>query len=81
MKFEVWTPVTVKVTVLLDVSPCSLVEIYHFLDGSVPTYLENPGGGYILPFRTPEGENKSNILHFSYNYITYTVFITNLRAP
>jgi len=52
MKFEVWTPVTVKVTVLLDVSPCSLVEIYHFLDGSVPTYLENPGGGYILPFRT-----------------------------
>jgi len=52
MKFEVRTPVTVKGIVLLDVSPCSLVEIYHFLDESVPTSLENPGGGYELPFRT-----------------------------
>jgi len=30
MKFEVQTPVAVKDTALVDVSPCSLVEVYHF---------------------------------------------------
>lgn len=72
---------TVKGTLLLDVSPCNLVEIYRFLDESVPTSLENPGVGTYFPSGHPEGENKSSIIHFPCNYITYTIFITNLRAP
>lgn len=80
MKSEVQTPVAVNGTALLDVSPCSLVEVYHFLDESVPTFLENHGDGYI-PLVTLQDilkVKKGRISHFPCNYIACTIFITHL---